>query len=596
MTLTDEEYDILICGAGPTGLFLAICIEKCNINYKDLNLKIKIIDDLNDIPIGRSDAFHPRSIEILDQVGIAEKIMEKSITTNLLRTYIDGELFDESHWVIDPNEDITKFPFMALTGQQHILKIFSDILKELPNKLNVERSNKMINFTYDNNLIKVYVKNTKINLEKEIKTKYYIGCDGGRSFTRKKLGIQFKGDTTKIYWGVIDAELENIEGCKNLPKEGIIFMQSEDSIGYHSAFVIQREENIHRLLTLLDPNEIEIMIKKNNEIEYDYILDKLKKAVKPFDLNIKGEPKWWTMFVVNQRVAENFKENNIFLAGDSAHCHSPSLAQGMNTGLHDSYNLAWKLVWVERGWANKDILLETYEMERKKIAHEVINMDKIIASLRANEIPEIINYNFTKNTQLIGKTLTYYLKKYQKFYSGFGIEYDQNYINKINFFVDLKVKTGQRTPDVIINNINNKKIRLFSIMPYNGKFHILVFIGDLNYTKEKYYLWKNYIKSNNSFLNRYSLKSESAFKIITITTTKNIDLQNYKNIEIEEDSFYIDNNIYKKQAHDIYGIDVKKGAIIIVRPDGWISYTLYLEDYIYINNYFDRFLLRNLNY
>ena len=125
----------------------------------------------------------------------------------------------------------------------------------------------------------------------------------------------------------------------------------------------------------------------SGDVTQDHILQEAKEGLKPFSLDFKTVD-WWTVYSIGRRLAEKYrKRERIFIAGDAAHTHSSGAAQGLNTGLHDAINLAWKIAGTNKGQLS-DCVLDSYNKERRAIAEQLIAQDKIISLLTEGKIPE----------------------------------------------------------------------------------------------------------------------------------------------------------------------------------------------------------------
>lgn len=211
-------------------------------------------------------------------------------------------------------------------------------------------------------------------------------------------------------------------------------------------------------------------------------------AVKPFELGF-DRVDWWTIYSVGQRVAKQFfVQSCVFLAGDACHTHSSGAAQGMNTGLHDSVNLAWKLALVLREIAKPEIL-ETYERERLPNVEKLIKYDKDIARLMSLQLPEAWLGNPKADpNEVLGEVM----KEAGTFSSGLGIYYELDGVNELSVEGSFDCETGleavrpgKRAPDVKLTKPGTGDLtRLIQQTPNDAGFYVLLFAGDPNISKD----------------------------------------------------------------------------------------------------------------
>lgn len=315
------------------------------------------------------------------------------------------------------------------------------------------------------------VLNNATQTSSTIKCKYMIGCDGGRSSVRRMLRIPFEGATTEDRWVRIDGPIKT-----NLPKP-------------RTYCSIESPTHGNVLWAALDHGATRIGYAFTAERAKAYdVFDEaaaVKEAiasVKPFDLEFENVD-WWTIYSVGQRVARDFfVEDCVFMAGDACHTHSSGAAQGMNTGLHDAVNLAWKLSLVLRGVA-KPSILSSYQAERLPNVHKLINYDKDISRLMTNRLPEGWKGDPAADVHEILGTV---MAEAGTFSSGLGIYYelqDDNVLSVDGSFACADgltaVRPGKRAPDVaLLKPATFAATRLIPETPNAARFYIVVFAGE----------------------------------------------------------------------------------------------------------------------
>lgn len=347
----DKNIEALIIGAGPSGLMMACQLALRNIPFR--------IIDKKDHPTIYSGALiiQARSIEIFHQMGIAQTAIQKGIIANEINIVFNGK---KSFRIPVKNigQGITKFPYLLMLEQSKTEQLLIDFIHNYG--YSVERRTELLRFTQDIDGVATIVKHTN-GKEETIKSKYLIAADGGNSAVRKQLRIPFAGKTHPISLFVTDCKVD-----VNLPSDTMCFSFSDAT----TAGFFPLTDGRWRVDGAI-PGELEA----KDRLTFDDIEKKFTERIR---MKVKiYEPQWFSVFHSHQRYASSFRQNRCFLVGDAAHIHSPVGAQGMNTGLQDAYNLAWKLAFVIQEKA-KVSLLDTYTFERLGIAKNVVrSTDKV---------------------------------------------------------------------------------------------------------------------------------------------------------------------------------------------------------------------------
>lgn len=277
-------------------------------------------------------------------------------------------------------------------------------------------------------------------------------------------------------------------------------------------------------------------------------------------------------------MAEKYVSDDcVILAGDAAHTHSSAAAQGMNTGVHDAVNLAWKLGGVLRGWYNKDIL-QTYEEERRPIAQELIRQDKELSSLITGNIPdEYKNSGLTAN-ELISKIIT----TNAQFALGFGVHYNENKLNVAPSITSLVA--GWRAPDVLLHKPGSRiPVRLQQLTPNTGAFWVVIFAGEPLLTGNSLLSLRSQLDSAQSFTKK---AHPNAIRFLTIISGVKSQGEVALGVERFGNVYYdVDNS-----AHNKYGISEELGGLVVLRPDGIFGFAVPLTREEDVCAYFFQFI------
>ncbi|MFC4872479.1 FAD-dependent monooxygenase [Negadavirga shengliensis] len=344
-----ENEKILITGAGPTGLSLANLLSRMGTPF--------MLIDKNAHPSRESKAFgiHARTLEVFDQIGMAEKVISEGSIDNTVHFFIkDRETAKIRLKDILPGE--SNFPFFLVLEQYRTEEILIDSLEA--HELKVNWKHELTKLSENDEGILVTIKDP-LGKEKELQFQYLIGCDGAGSIIREQAGFAFKGKTFSPCFYLADCEFEG----------GIEHGDSYFTLApsYITGIFSFREKGKFRLFNFMNPS-----VGKDEDEELTFgDVQKILDSNPYLDLKVKNM-EWSSVFRIHARLAESFQKGRVFLAGDAAHVHSPAAGQGMNTGIQDTYNLAWKLSFVISGIAKPE-LLKTYTQERMPIAQNLHN-------------------------------------------------------------------------------------------------------------------------------------------------------------------------------------------------------------------------------
>ncbi|HEX3780562.1 MAG TPA: FAD-dependent monooxygenase [Pseudonocardiaceae bacterium] len=357
---TATDVDVLIAGAGPTGLTLAIQLARGGVSFR-------LVDKAAEHFGGsRGDGIQPRTLEVFDDLGIIDTIMATGRTAPLHKIYRAGEVVGEMRMAerVEPTADVP-YPNAYFVPQFRTERILRDRLAELGGK--VELDTELVGFEQDTDGVDVLLRHGEGR--QRLRARYLVGADGGRSVVRRGLDLKFLGETDEtarmmladVRAPGLDHELGYVFSSGDDPRAPTEFAAFTPLYGtYPDAYVFAGAA----------PEE-------DSGITLDYLQGLVTKAADPVEVRLT-ELTWSTIWRLNVRMVERFQVGRVFLAGDAAHVHPPTGGQGLNTGVQDGYNLGWKLAAVLRG-APAD-LLDTYEAERLPIAESVIVL--------ANEIME----------------------------------------------------------------------------------------------------------------------------------------------------------------------------------------------------------------
>jgi 2-polyprenyl-6-methoxyphenol hydroxylase-like FAD-dependent oxidoreductase len=336
------EHAVVIAGGGPTGLMLAGELALAGVDVAIVERRAS-----QDLPGSRAGGLHSRTIEVLDQRGIADRFLSQ------------GQVAQVAGFAWIPL-DISDFPTRHNYGlglwQNHIERILASWVGELA--VPIYRGREVTGIAQDDTGVDVAVSDGQ-----SLRAEYLVGCDGGRSLIRKAAGIEFPGwDPTT---SCLIAEVEMTEE----PELGI----RRDALGVHALGRVEYEIRDGEVV-YKDGGPVRVMVTEQHPgATTQPTLRDLSEAliaVYGTDYGIHS-PTWISRFTDMTRQAAAYRDRRVLLAGDAAHVHSPAGGQGLNTGVQDAVNLGWKLAEVVNQ-TSPESLLDTYHAERHPVGARVL--------------------------------------------------------------------------------------------------------------------------------------------------------------------------------------------------------------------------------
>jgi 2-polyprenyl-6-methoxyphenol hydroxylase-like FAD-dependent oxidoreductase len=414
------EHAVVIAGGGPTGLMLAGELALAGVDVAIVERRAS-----QDLPGSRAGGLHSRTIEVLDQRGIADRFLS------------EGQVAQVAGFAgipLDISDFPTRHPYGLGLWQNHIERILADWVAELA--VPIYRGREVTGFAQDDAGVDVEVSDGP-----SLRAEYLVGCDGGRSLIRKTAGIEFPGwDPTT---SSLIAEVEMAEE----PELGI----RRDALGTHALGRLEYEIHDGEVV-YMDRGPVGVMVTEEHVgPTTEPTLRDLSEAliaVYGTDYGVHS-PTWISRFTDMTRQAAAYRDRRVLLAGDAAHVHAPDGGQGLNTGVQDAVNLGWKLAQVIKQ-TSPESLLDTYHAERHPVAARVLrNTMAQVALRRADDrtralrdtVSELISMDEPRR-QLAAEM------------SGLGIHYDLGQGHPL---------LGRRMPDLDLVTANGP-LRVFTLL------------------------------------------------------------------------------------------------------------------------------------
>jgi 2-polyprenyl-6-methoxyphenol hydroxylase-like FAD-dependent oxidoreductase len=356
--------DVVIVGAGPTGLTLAARLHQFGVS-------VRIVDrQLDRVHESRALAMQPRTLEVLRGLGIATTLVERGNDAVQLRMHFGERIVGMR--LFDIGLEDTAFPFLLFISQAETEAILNEHLaaRGVP----VERGVEVVGFSSDNDGVACTLRDAEGRTE-HVRCRYLVGCDGAHSTVREGAGIPFEGGTYPQTFVLadleVDGELERGAAHAFLGGEGILlFFPLGTPATWRIVGMRPGTEETGDRDQKTEPLTL---------AELQRICDRFTGGT----LRLR-DPVWLTYFRVHHRQAARYRSGRVFVAGDAAHVHSPAGAQGMNTGIQDAWNLGWKIALAAHGVADP-ALLDTYESERLPVGHFVLRFTDRASSVATTD-------------------------------------------------------------------------------------------------------------------------------------------------------------------------------------------------------------------
>jgi phenol 2-monooxygenase len=601
-----DAVDVLIVGSGPAGALLAAQLSTFP------SISTRLVERLDGpLRVGQADGVSCRTVEMFDAFGLSGKLIREAYWVNETVFWrpskADRSRIERTGRVQDTEDGLSEFPHL-IVNQARMQKYLLDYMRNSPTRLEANYGLEFVDLkveTEGEHPVVVTLRNVANGAGTTVRAKYVVGCDGARSRVRDSIGAVLRGDFANHAWGVVD--MLAVTDFPDIRLKAAIQSADEGNI-----LLIPREGGymvrLYVDLGEIDPNNREAFRENTQEM----VIGTAQRVLRPYTLDVKSVA-WFAVYQVGQRVTDRFDDvpadqadsrlPRVFIAGDACHTHSANAGQGMNVSMQDTFNLGWKLISVLERRAKPE-LLRTYTVERHAIAQGLIDFDKEWSKIMASPPKDP---NRPEPGGVDPAELQAYFVKSGRYTAGLGTHYppttvltaEANHQNLAKGFT-----IGMRFHSApVVRLADAKPVHLGHAARENCAWRIYAF-ADASGRRLRQ-LADFLAGSPNSPIRRFTPAEANIDSVIDVRA---VFQQGHRDLKVEglpsillprkgrfglidyEKAYCPD----LKNGPDIFElrrIDREMGAIVVVRPDQYVSNVLPLDAHDELTAFFGRFLL-----
>jgi len=603
-----NAVDVLIIGSGPAGAVLAAQLS----NFP--NISTRLIERRNGpLQVGQADGIACRTVEMFEAFGLGQKLMREAYWVNETAFWRpskqDRTRIERTGRVQDTEDGLSEFPHL-IVNQARLQQYMLDYMRNSSTRLEANYGLEFVSLNVEpegEHPVVVKLRDVAKGSETTVRARYVVGCDGARSGVRESIGAVPRGDYANHAWGVVD--MLAVTDFPDIRLKAAIQSADEGNI-----LLIPREGGYMVRLYVdlgdIDPNNREAF----RDITQEKVIETARRVLHPYTLDVKSVV-WFAVYQVGQRVTDRFDDvpadqiatrlPRVFIAGDACHTHSAKAGQGMNVSMQDTFNLGWKLASVLDGRAGPE-LLRTYSTERHAIAQGLIDFDKEWSKIMASppkdpsrpELggvdPQELQAYFVKSGRYTAGVATHYAPT-----TVLTAEATHQDLAK-GFTIGMRFHSAP-----VMRLADAKPVQLGHAARADGAWRIYAFADASGERLRE--LCAFLAESPRSPLRRFT-PAGTGVDIDSVIDVRAVFQQGHLDFKVEElpsillprkgcfglidyEKAYCAELKNGPDIYDLRGIDRRKGAMVVVRPDQYVSNVLPLEAHEELAAFFGRFLL-----
>jgi phenol 2-monooxygenase len=592
-----DPVDVLIVGTGPTGLTLAAQLSRFG------EIRTRIVERRpGPLRVGQADGIACRSMEMFQAFGFADKVMKEAYFVNEVtfwRPGPDGVGIVRADRIQDVEDDLSEMPHVILS-QARVHDFLLEMMRKSPRRLVPDYGVELRDLKRtrsDDYPVEAVLVRVDDGSEETVRCRYLVGCDGAHSTVRKLLGFPMKGEGARQLWGVMD-----VLAVTDFPD--IRLKSAIRSAAKGSLLIIPREGGfmVRMYMELDELAEGERASDRN--LSPEALVAKANEILDPYTLEVR-QVAWWSAYEIGQRLCDRFDDSEqgeprVFIAGDACHTHSPKAGQGMNVSMADAFNLGWKLASVLKGQAHPSLLV-TYSEERRAKAKELIDFDRDMARL------------FSEGARDPAKAEEFerYFKKHARYTAGVETRYDPSLLVMHPAHQDLArgLVVGMRFHSApVIRLADAKPMHLGHVIEADGRWRLLAFApaDDTGAPGGAIARLCSFLAEDpTSPLRLYTSPGQDVDAVIDLRA---VFQQHHRALTIPQmppllrpfkgrlrlvdyEKVFCPDLVRGPDIFDLRGIDRRRGALVVVRPDQYVAGVLPLDAHAELSGFFSRFML-----
>ena len=601
-----NAVDVLIVGSGPAGALLAAQLSTFP------GISTRLVERLDGpLRVGQADGVACRTVEMFDAFGLSGKLLREAYWVNETVFWrpskADRSRIERTGRVQDTEDGLSEFPHL-IVNQARMQKYLLDYMRNSPTRLEANYGVEFVDLkveTEGEHPVVVTLRKVANGAETTVRAKYVVGCDGARSRVRDSIGAVPRGDFANHAWGVVD--MLAVTDFPDIRLKAAIQSADEGNI-----LLIPREGGymvrLYVDLGEIDPNNREAFRENTQEM----VIGTAQRVLRPYTLDVKSVA-WFAVYQVGQRVTDRFDDvpadqadsrlPRVFIAGDACHTHSAKAGQGMNVSMQDTFNLGWKLISVFEGRAKPE-LLRTYTVERHAIAQGLIDFDKEWSKIMASPPKDP---NGAEPGGVDPAELQAYFVKSGRYTAGLATHYPPATVltaeaTHQNLAKGFTIGTRFHSAPVV-RLADAKPLHLGHAARADCAWRIYAFADASGRRLRK--LADFLAESPNSPIRRFTPAGANIDSVIDVRA---VFQQGHRDLKVEElpsillprkgrfglidyEKAYCPDLKNGPDIFELRCIDREKGAIVVVRPDQYVSNVLPLDAHDELTAFFGRFLL-----